>query len=378
MDDEQSNVDAAEEQGPVTSPKPPKRTKVAKAVPMRRAKPDYYRHYNDSANHRRQRPLHTPPPPVLSATDETKTICSPPGFSDRTPINLALAFDAHAQSIMALNNNSNPANNMFPPFLESPVTGNNNLGGVPRLAPSPISQQPQHPVNNSNGNGAAMNGMNVGMPMNAGQQMDVNMLYQKVVELSEVLKENREKTQGIVSGAEELATRAAANGANPSLQEANAEITAARIADLERQLAREQNKVRVIIREQKENTKLIGEYETAVGGIVEMVRNYSFNNKNEKTAISRHYNKLLQEEKDAHLAARLEKDDWHAKFMRSVEMLREAYKIRCEEEDIPVRIVSGLQNEVRAYRNALGMEPEKAEDEYGYEILKDIVDRGGD
>ena len=164
----------------------------------------------------------------------------------------------------------------------------------------------------------------------------------------------------------------------PALQNANGISPAARIAELERQLAREQNKVRVIIREQKENTKLIGEYETAVGSIVEMVRNYSFNNKAEKTAISLHYNKLLQEEKDAHLAARLEKDDWHAKFMRSVEMLREAYKIRCEEEDVPVRVVSGLQNEVRAYRNALGMEPEKAEDEYGYEILKDVVDRGGD
>lgn len=150
--------------------------------------------------------------------------------------------------------------------------------------------------------------------------------------------------------------------------------TAARIADLERQLAREQNQVRVIIREQKENTKLIGEYETAVGNIVEMVRNYSFTNKTEKTSIALHYNKLLQEEKDAHLVARLEKDDWHAKFMRSVEMLREAYRIRCEEEDIPVRIVAGLQNEVRAYRNALGMEPEKPEEEYGYEILKDIPD----
>lgn len=210
MDDEQSNVDAAEEQGPVTPPKHPKRTKAAKAVPMRRAKPDYYRHYDDSANHRRQRSLDTPQPLLPAATDETKTISSPPGFSDRTPINLALAFDAHAQSIMALNNNSNPANNMFPTFLESPVTGNNNLGGAPRLAPSPISQQPQHAVNNSNGNGAAMNGMNVGIPMNAGQQMDVNMLYQKVVELSEVLKENREKTQGIVSGAEELAVSACA------------------------------------------------------------------------------------------------------------------------------------------------------------------------
>lgn len=109
-----------------------------------------------------------------------------------------------------------------------------------------------------------------------------------------------------------------------------------------------------------------------------MIRNYSFNNKTEKTAISLHYNKLLQEEKDAHLAARLEKDDWHAKFMRSVEMLREAYKLRCEEEDVPIRIVAGLQNEVRAYRNALGMEPENPESEYGYEILKDVREGVGD
>lgn len=50
-----------------------------------------------------------------------------------------------------------------------------------------------------------MNGLNLSMPMNAGHQMDVNMLYQKVLELSEVLRENREKTQGIVAGAEELA-----------------------------------------------------------------------------------------------------------------------------------------------------------------------------
>ncbi|KAL8723131.1 MAG: hypothetical protein Q9181_007351 [Wetmoreana brouardii] len=263
-------------------------------------------------------------------------------------IDTASSQDA-PQETMATN-----SNNLFPSFID------NNTRGPP-------SQQ-------MNGNGGPMNGMNLSMPMNAGHQMDVNMLYQKVLELSEVLRENREKTKGIVAGAEELATRAAANGASPSLQEANAEISAARIAELEQQLAHEQNRIRTIIREQKENTKLIGEYETAVGNIVEMVRNYSYNNKQEKTSLSVHYNRLLQDEKDAHLAARLEKDDWHARFMRSVEMMREAYKLRCEEEELPIRVVAGLQNEVRAYRNALGMEPEKPEEEYGWEILKDAPD----
>ncbi len=88
--------------------------------------------------------------------------------------------------------------NNFPSFLDtSPSTGSS--GSVPRLAPSPIAQQQQQ-VNN-NGNGAGMNGM----PMAAGQQADVNFLFQKLVELSEVLKDNREKTAGIIAGAEELA-----------------------------------------------------------------------------------------------------------------------------------------------------------------------------
>lgn len=223
MGDEQSKIVFAEEPGPVTPLKHQKRMK-AKAVPMRRAKSEYYRHGNDSANNRRHRPFHPPQPQLPAATGEMKTMNSPPGFSDRTPINLALAFDVRAQSVMALNNNSSTANNMFPTFLESPVTGNNNMGGVPRLAPSPISQPPQHPVNNSNGNGVGMNGINVGIPMNAGQQMDVNMLYQKVVELSEVLKENREKTQGIVSGAEELAVSACVHDSKSDASKARRSI----------------------------------------------------------------------------------------------------------------------------------------------------------
>ena len=100
----------------------------------------------------------------------------------------ALNFNLNAQATMA---------NNFPSFLDtSPGTGSS--GNASRLAPSPVAQQQQQ---NNNGNGAGMNGM----PMAAGQQADVNFLFQKLVELSEVLKENREKTAGIIAGAEELA-----------------------------------------------------------------------------------------------------------------------------------------------------------------------------
>lgn len=134
----------------------------------------------------------------------------------------------------------------------------------------------------------------------------------------------------------------------------------------------EQNKVRILKHEQNENIELIAKWEHEVGELLRRVREHTFDNKAEQTALARHFNKLLQEEKDAHLAARLEKDEWHAKFMRVVGMLREAYRLRCQEEEQPIRIISGLQNEVRAYRSALGMEPEKPEREYGWEFLKDI------
>ena len=60
--------------------------------------------------------------------------------------------------------------------------------------------------------------------------------------------------------------------------------------------------------------------------------------------------------------------------MRCVDMLRTAYHLCCEEEEGPTSIIAGLQNEVRTYRNALGMEPEKFEREFGYGFLKDVPD----
>ena len=241
---------------------------------------------------------------------------------------------------------------MFP-FLDSSASGNpngnhanNNPPNIPRLAPSPFRDreqaahtQQQQSQQSSQVNGSApmtgaLNGLGgpgagPGLPMSAGQQMDVNMLYQRVLELSEVLRENRARTGGIIQGAEELSTRAVTQqqqqqnvpSSVPSMvQEANAEISAARIADLERQLAHEKGRCATIITEQKENGKLLGEYESAVGSMVEMVRNYSFSQKQAQTSLLLHYNKLLQEEKDAHLEARLEKDHWHVKGGVSIEV----------------------------------------------------------
>ena len=121
------------------------------------------------------------------------------------PPDLSLTLDGSGQITPTA------ANNMFPSFLDTNSSNSSNSGSNTSMQrSSPLA--PQQQQNQVNGTGSGMNGIGGGMssgmgglPMNAGQQMDVNMLYQKVVELSEVLRDNRERTQGIVAGAEELA-----------------------------------------------------------------------------------------------------------------------------------------------------------------------------
>lgn len=71
-----------------------------------------------------------------------------------------------------------------------------NMANMSRQSPSPSPQV--------NGGGAMGNNMMNGVPMNAGHQMDLNNLYDMVVEFSDILKHNREMTRGIVNSAEEI------------------------------------------------------------------------------------------------------------------------------------------------------------------------------
>ena len=137
-------------------------------------------------------------------------------------------------------------------------------------------------------------------------------------------------------------------------------------------MIKERQKTAILEGEQAENTKLIGEYEEAVGRMVEQIRNYCTDDKLRYLSQARHFNELLQKEKDEHLQSRLERDEWHAKTLRVCSMIRHAYRLRVDEEYDHFKVISGLQCEVRALRNALGLEKEKPEEESGFEYLKDV------
>jgi hypothetical protein len=124
--------------------------------------------------------------------------------------------------------------------------------------------------------------------------------------------------------------------------------------------------------EQKENTNLIAMYEDAMGNTTEAIRNYCNSIEGRFLEQRRHYNNLLQQEKDEHLASRLEKDDILAKYMRCREMIRTANRLRTDEWCEEYTIIAGLQGQVRCLRRVLQMDAEKPEEEIGWAYLKDL------
>lgn len=148
--------------------------------------------------------------------------------------------------------------------------------------------------------------------------------------------------------------------------------TEARIRQLERELSNAQTVIAAYKHEQTENTSLIAMYEDAMGNTTELVRNYANAVEGRFLEQRRVYNNLLQAEKDEHLASRMEKDHWFAKYMEVREMIRTANRLRTDEWCEEYAVVAGLQGQVRCLRRVLGFEAEKPEEEVGWPYLKDL------
>ncbi|KAI3299418.1 hypothetical protein DTO002I6_1645 [Penicillium roqueforti] len=304
--------------------------------------------------------------------DEDNGTSTPKSFTPDDPqleeLNRAFA-DADVSmntntSSMATNGNGN---GNFSGYVENSSSAMSISNMPPRQTPSP---SPSHTSVSGQINGGGMGAMGAAIPMNAGHQMDLHHLYEMVVELSDVLKNNRDVTKNIVANAEEIVKNGIVDSSGPNGQQGD-NLTA-RIAELERALAKEKLVSADHKYHREENMKMVREFEHAVGIMLEQIRNYCQNNNMHYLAQKKHYNNLLQAERDAHLESRLDRDYWHAQTMKCAEMIRTAYRLKCEEDDVPTRVISGLQNEVRAYRFALGMEAEKPDEEYGWEYLKNI------
>lgn len=130
--------------------------------------------------------------------DGTTTTTPTSLFSSQFEV-LNLAFDRAAMSLNSGNGvpGGGPGAGMFSSYAEN--QSNSSMPSTPRQS---MSSSVPHTPGQMNGGG--MPGMNSGMPMNAGHQMDLHHLYEMVLELSDVLKNNREVTKSIVNSAEEI------------------------------------------------------------------------------------------------------------------------------------------------------------------------------
>lgn len=157
-----------------------------------------------------------------------------------------------------------------------------------------------------------------------------------------------------------------------------ARVADGRIAGLTQKLSSADSLIRVLKREQRENGRLIGEYEQALDKVVGMLRDFARAQAEEKTGIASRYLTMLQAERDEHLQTRFERDGYVAKIIELEGKIRTAYRLRCEESVPDVEIIAGLQNEVRGYRAALGMEPERFEEEFGWPVLRGVKNGVGE
>ena len=263
--------------------------------------------------------------------------------------NIELAEEQDIGIIYKTNMAGSQQNNHFPSFESN---------GVRQASPTAST------MNGSGANGS----VNHMTPLPVGHQQDIYYLNSQIQQLARILAQNREKVSHITRTAEEVARRA-----NGSLNDggANKESDAARIRELELELARANRTIDLYRNEQGENTALIADYENALGNATDQIRNYCCDNNDRYLAQRRHYNGLLQAEKDEHLQSRMERDEWHAKCMQVCEMIRKAYRLRCEEWNQEQTVISGLQGEVRILRKCLGMEEERPEEETGWEYLRE-------
>ncbi|KAF1986886.1 hypothetical protein K402DRAFT_393509 [Aulographum hederae CBS 113979] len=259
--------------------------------------------------------------------------------------------------------------NNFPSFLDNSqnAIGNN----VPRAAPSPSPSVQSH-----QSNGVANGGMGVGLAAipQAGQQMDINILWNWVQELSGELNRERAQAADLVAAAQRLASRAAEEGASPTIAQANGEINANRngtnaadVAALHNQISSSTRMNETLTTEVHALHSLLGHYQDGLSHILDKLRPYASAQADAVTALKAHYLALLQEERDTNLQLRLDAQEWQTRLSRAADLARKALATHTESNLSYVKRIAGLKAENAQLRRMVGWEPaeDSSDDEGG-------------
>ena len=250
-----------------------------------------------------------------------------------------------------------------------------------RQAPSPTAQSPGALSAQSQPNGLANGLLPNGMPQ-AGQQTDINYLWQIVQELSDALAANRAQTAGIVEQVRLMRLREREQGREPSDGNAsqsrepeegqeprvNGNTNHTRdtsgdseamiqIAELRSQLHNANSRNQTLTEELGTQTSLNDDYVAFLNSIMEKLRTYAHAHSQATIGIHAHYNKLLEEERETNLQLRIEHGEWQAGLGKAAEWARKALKERVDETNGMERKMREVRAENRVLRRLLGWDP---------------------
>lgn len=146
----------------------------------------------------------------------------------------------------------------------------------------------------------------------------------------------------------------------------------ARIAELERQNS--------VLTQERDHARLdaaswenVNEhYQNCLALVNDKVRDYTSQCNQAMFSWHHHYNDLLQKEKDANLAMRLEHSRWQEGLGRALEYSRLALRARTEELE-PYEIERAeLRTQNKCYRRLLGLSVAESDDEEDDEVLANM------
>ncbi|KAF1951173.1 hypothetical protein CC80DRAFT_425191 [Byssothecium circinans] len=218
------------------------------------------------------------------------------------------------------------------------------------------------------------NGSGGGIPMvnglpSGGQQTDMNYLWSVVQQLSQVLEENRAQTVGIVNGVQAIQQRAAEEGGvvgGVGMREVNGELNAAtraaELSNLQSQLSSAQTTISSLTSSNTQLTSLLTDYENALTLLLEKLRPYAYTQTQAILSLHKHYQGLLDTERNTSMQLRLEHAEWQAGLGRVAEYARGALKGHAESEMGLLREVKELKEENRVLRRLVGWEEKEEED----------------
>ncbi|KAF2838222.1 hypothetical protein M501DRAFT_1011833 [Patellaria atrata CBS 101060] len=253
--------------------------------------------------------------------------------------------------------------NNFPSFLDT--SGNGVGGNPPRQTPSPGPGQHQ-----ANGIGSAMNFLNGAGVSSAAAQMDLNYVMQMVQQLADINAENRAEQNRIVNGITQLQQSHTYDSLSPNGGPVNGDAhAAARYAEITTELTVVTNKLHNAERMAEESKlevdvmkEIKEEYDKTIQHLMNKLRPYAYSHTQATIALHKHYQALLDAERQANLDLRLEHQQWQTGLARVAEYARLALGAQSDASLSYVTRIRELKQENKVLRKLAGWEPAEDSD----------------